>query len=277
MAEKTDPSESAEWVREKLAALRATLEVGGAWPESADQLLDDVWAAGGEPEPLSDEDMAMVSLVIGDALQGVDVAKAYPRFFEKLLTNVGLREAFLEGLISLEETETLARPEREAAAEVSPLGFLRTATVRPVLEVDAGGGWRAQWQQLKETLDWLLSPGQQRMGMAWRSGEAVIDEGYRALLRSEALVGEQTLHVALDGRQPIETPDVLEVVLMVAAEGEGETGPLRARLAWGMYEDTAVLDEWGEATFAPVPLVAVWEEGVRGDLRLVVEGVMRDA
>src|SRR5688500_1184411 len=108
MAKQTDPSESADWVREKLAALRANLEKGEGWPASADRLLDDLRAAGQEPEPLTDEDMALVSLVLGDALLGVDVAARYPRFFEKLLANEGLRDAFLDGLILLEETETLA-------------------------------------------------------------------------------------------------------------------------------------------------------------------------
>jgi hypothetical protein len=277
MAKQTDPSESADWVREKLAALRANLEKGEGWPASADRLLDDLRAAGQEPEPLTDEDMALVSLVLGDALLGVDVAVRYPRFFEKLLANEGLRDAFLDGLILLEETETLAPPgSAPTAGEASPLGFLRTAKVRPEVEAEPGGGWRAQWRQLKETLDWLLRPERPAAGLAWRSGEEVMDEGYRTLLRSEAMVGEQMLYLTLDGRQLIEKPDVLELLLMVAAE-EGEVGPLKATLQWGDYEDKAVLDEQGEALFAPVPLDIVWQAGVTGDLRLTLESVMRDA
>jgi hypothetical protein len=269
MAKDTDPRGSADWVREKIAALRAMLEAG-EWPATADRLLDDLRAAGEEPAALTDEDMAMLSLVLGDALQGVDVATRYPRFFEKLLANEGLREAFLDGLTLLDEREMFAPP-GTVPADTLPPGFLRTPVTTAVVEADDGGWWRAEWLQLKGTLEWLFSPRQQAPGMAWRSAEGGMEEGYRTLLRSETLVGEQILYVALDGRQPMEKPNVLEVVLMVAADGEGKIGPLRARLEWGEYEDTAVLDEWGEATFAPVPLEAVWEEGMTADLRLTVE------
>jgi hypothetical protein len=277
MAKQTDPSESADWVREKLAALRASLEMGEGWPASADRLVDDLRAARQEPEALSDEDMAMVSLVLGDALLGVDVAERYPRFFGKLLAHEELRDMFLDGLILLDETETLAPPgTAPMAGEASPLGFLRTARVRPEVEAGQGGGWRAQWRQLKETLDWLWGPVRPAAGLAWRSGGEVMDEGYRTLLRSEAMVGEQMLYLTLDGRQLIEQPDVVELLLMVAAE-EGDVGPLTATLEWADYRDTAALDEQGEATFAPVPLEKVWQAGVTGDLRLTLEGGKRDA
>jgi hypothetical protein len=272
MAKVTDPRGSADWVREKLAALRASLESGEGWPDSADRLLDDLLAAEQAYAPLSDEEVVLLSLVIGDALQGVDVAAQYPHFYEKLLQNKALRDAFLDGLALLDEGELLApRGTVPSAAEVAPLDFLRTPVSTGVVEVDESGWWRVQWLQLKGALERLLSPAAPLAGMAWRSGEGMMDEGYRTLLRSEAAVGGQTIHIALDGRQPVEKPDVLELSLMVAADGDEEVGPLRARLEWGEYGDSAVLDGMGMAMFEPVPLALVWEEGVTADLQLVVE------
>ncbi|MFZ0547291.1 MAG: hypothetical protein WAM60_17735 [Candidatus Promineifilaceae bacterium] len=46
----------------------------------------------------------MLSLIINDALDGVDISRHYPVYFERLLNDSVLREAFLDTLEILELT-----------------------------------------------------------------------------------------------------------------------------------------------------------------------------
>lgn len=71
-----------EWIRQKLADLRQQAEEPERWPETADHLL--VILAEQSPQTTLDENvMDIFSLVLQDALSGVDVSQRYPTFMAK--------------------------------------------------------------------------------------------------------------------------------------------------------------------------------------------------
>jgi hypothetical protein len=55
-----------------------------------------------DPAPCSEADLDLLSLVIDEALGGVDISRRFPTFWAKLLASAELREAFLESLELLE-------------------------------------------------------------------------------------------------------------------------------------------------------------------------------
>ncbi len=101
MREDSSGPSGSDWVREKLAALRRALKTAqDSWPTSADRLQDDL--AQFSEADITAEDNAMLSLVVDEALQGVDIVKTYPDFYQQLLANAELRQAFLNALEMLE-------------------------------------------------------------------------------------------------------------------------------------------------------------------------------
>src|ERR1051325_4389457 len=52
------------------------------------------------------EDEEMLSLIVEEANQGIDISKRYPSFYQKLLNNPDLRQAFLDILDSIEDEDS---------------------------------------------------------------------------------------------------------------------------------------------------------------------------
>jgi len=78
--------------------LRQRLTELEAWPEAGDLFLEllpvSLWYA----RPLADEDFEWLPRVVSDAKRRIDIGSRYPAFFQKLLTNRTLGQAFLEAL-----------------------------------------------------------------------------------------------------------------------------------------------------------------------------------
>jgi hypothetical protein len=75
-------------------------------------------------------------------------------------------------------------------------------------------------------------------------------------------VGEEQYSVLLEVMQSLETPEQLQLSLLVAINlpASDETAALQARLQWGSYKDTLTLDQYGRGRFVPVPLPAILDE-----------------
>ena len=91
----------------------------------------------GHSEPPAPEDMAMLSFMVSESYQGVDIAVRYPTFYKKLQTNQQLREHFWDALDLMEHSKagTLAPlpgpPRRD-------LSFLHKAKTKPTVVQNAG-------------------------------------------------------------------------------------------------------------------------------------------
>jgi hypothetical protein len=92
---KNHRAKSRDELEHQIAHPRAHLETEGAWPEKADELLRQL-VDQAPPQELTEMDLEMLSLVVNDALHGVDIQKRYPAFYQRLTEEPGLRDAFLE-------------------------------------------------------------------------------------------------------------------------------------------------------------------------------------
>jgi hypothetical protein len=86
----TTPSDVSD-LRQRLLAL-------GVWPEAGDEFLALLPGSRWHSPPLVEEDKEWLLMVAQDALRGRDIGSNYPAFFQKLITNANLRQAFLEEL-----------------------------------------------------------------------------------------------------------------------------------------------------------------------------------
>lgn len=81
-----------------VADLRQKLLMLNVWPEAGDEFLALLPASRWHAPPITDEDTEWLLIVAQDTLKGVDIGANYPAFFQKLITNHHLRQAFLDEL-----------------------------------------------------------------------------------------------------------------------------------------------------------------------------------
>jgi hypothetical protein len=273
MDRRNDSRPVSDWIKEKLAALREQLEVAEEWPSTADHLLQHITEPG---QTITTGDEDMLSLVVDDALKGVDITSQYPAFYQKLLADAELRQAFLDALDLLE---------RSAAGQLSDppplpppdLSFLnKPASPQPVVERTASQGWRATWRLLQAELAQLFRPSD----LVYRSGYSNLDDEGIILLRSQVTAANNQLDMFLEAVRPAAEPDQLHLYLSVTSLTERKLPPLRASLQWGGRgrergrEQTAVIDQYGRARFQPIPLTTLLDETTQtflSDLQLTLE------
>lgn len=90
-----------EVLKTDVADLRQQLLALGVWPEAGDEFLALLPGSRWHSPPLVEEDNQWVQRVAQDALRGQDIGSNYPAFFQKLITNQNLRQAFMEELARL--------------------------------------------------------------------------------------------------------------------------------------------------------------------------------
>ena len=83
---------------EDLSTLRERLIGLNVWPEAGDEFLALLPVSRWHAPPLTDEDTEWLIIVARDALRNMDIGSNYPAFFQKLITNPKLRQAFLKEL-----------------------------------------------------------------------------------------------------------------------------------------------------------------------------------
>lgn len=269
MSKKRERKLSPDWVQEKLAALRQQAEEPGQWPETADHLL----ALLAQHSQLPDADKGddeMLSLIVHEARAGVDIATQYAAFYQKMLTNPRLYQAFLDALDVLEIDNSQA-PAVLPQPVSRDLSFLQKSTSRPpLIQQSEQGKWRLTWQLLQEQLSHLLFPAPEPG--YWRATPLLEDESI-ILLHEEVIVDSRTLELLLEAIRPVEQPEILRLQVLVAATDD-QLPSLVASVTWGRYAATAVLDAYGRAHFPPLSLDAILDVSGQlksGDLQLTLE------
>jgi hypothetical protein len=249
MSKKPDDDAVSDWLRKWLSQLGQSLEIApGAMLESqADSPLE------------LDGDEYMLSLVVSDALDGVDIARQYPDFFRQMLVDDELRQAFLDSLEILEKSRS-GTLEPLPGPPSADLSFLKRAP-QPRIALTESGLWSVEWRQTIETLQALLFSSGAGASPVYRSGD-IYGEPYFTLLNSEVEIGGAKLAVVLEAEQPIDRPNELvpELSLLALSAEQPATGPLpllRARLRWGPYANEIRPPVNGQASFAAVPMDSV--------------------
>jgi hypothetical protein len=220
----------------------------------------------------------MLSIIVNDALDGVDIVGRYPGFYRQMLAHPELHQAFVDALSVLE---------MDAAGQLSPFpvapefGFLQSAAApdsardaaSSTITLTAPHRWRIRWQQsLTHLQELLFPPGAQ---LAYRDATTYLEESSYQLLRSDVQIDDQPLEVLLEATLTPDAPDFLQLQLWIAGEMDPQRrSKLQTSLEWGDYRATAPVDGYGHARFPPAHLDALLDaetQTFKSALDLVLE------
>lgn len=258
-----------EWIQKRLAEYRERATEFEQWSQNADSLMT-LLTQPAQPPSSDERDDHMLSLVVNDALTGIDIAQRYPTFYEKMVVTPWLYQAFLDALDMLESDRTEAlTPLSQAASR--DLSFLtETPRQRPKIAQSPKGEWQVTWQLLVDQMRRLLFPSPD---FAYRRAAALLEDESFFVLHEEVEVSGQLLEVMLEAVRPVARPEILRLQVLVASEGKQPAAAMQASLSWGRYAETAVLDKYGQAQFPPLRLELFLDESGQvnmGDLQLVL-------
>lgn len=237
----------------QLEALRILLQRHELeWSSRADTLMSNMMDTNSDI-PASPQDLDMLSLVVDAILQGDDIAKTYPTFYQRLQISPDLQQSLFDILEMMSpETENAGSP---IFAPLN-LDFLqRSFSPPPVITHRPPNRWRAAWQILSTALT-------QQFTLSWDSYRETfsgLDEENILLLENEFMIGASAWQVILEGVSRPEKPHELGLFLSAAVDEE-PFPPLQATVQWGMYQETAVFDAYGQAYFPPLDLRPLLDE-----------------
>lgn len=225
-------------------------------PARLKNLVEQLSALDTGEEAILPADMDMLSLIISGTLNEENIAQRYPGFYQKLLENAALRQAFLDALESVEAERTGELVPLPGATH--PLDFLTRQPSAAVIEIAGTKSWRATWQRTLEQLQAVFSPPE----IAYRAGNADVEDPWFTLLRDEMTTGGVTYDILLDCTLSSEKEGALSTFLNLAVT-LGKTGkpagfPLRASLQWGDYEGSVLVTEEGRFRFPDIPVASVF-------------------
>lgn len=220
-----------------------------------EQLLSHIRQLSSNSSPAGKDDLEMLSLIVDEALQGVDIEQEYPQFFAKMLRTPSLYEAFVDSLEMLED-------ERDGKSEPLPfppsrdLSFLANLNPKRKISQPSPTSWQITFQQtiqqLQQVFGFLTPAPLMRHDFE--------EDGPIILFRDRLELAGRSLNLLLEGEQP--TPETLQLFVKL-----GNMAPLRPEiqlhLTWAGYDQQLILTPPGRYPLPPIPLATVWDESQR--------------
>lgn len=240
--------------------------------DSEKRLIDDLMQLNAASESGITEDEEMLSLIIEDASQGIDISKRYPAFYEKLLNHPDLRQAFLDIVDSLEEEDQHIRIPWTEETDVD-LGFLNEQSSAPLI-ARLQDHWTVSWQRTIDHLQALFSPSE----LAYRADPTLSEDLWFILLREEIKIEDLLYTIVLECTVSEENAEALSPSLNVAVTIGTVTDqspfPIQASLQWGTYQEQLQIHEEGRVRFPDIPLKTIFDpehKSIIAQLHLVLE------
>src|SRR5215204_3272689 len=140
------------------------------------RLMQDLATLEAQAESTLLRDNDMLSQILSGTLNGEDIARRYPAFYQKLLENAELRDAFVEALEAF-EAERAGQLTPLPEASKTSLSFLNEPPAVPLLESVSPDHWRATWQKSLEQIRAIFSPPQ----LAYRADISEIEDPWFTL------------------------------------------------------------------------------------------------
>lgn len=203
----------------------------------------------------------MLSLVINDTITGIDIATQYPDFYQELLSNPALREAFLDTLEIIEREKAGTLVNLQNNTEVN-LDFLSQSSDKETNKVVSQQPWKINWQRTIAQLQTIFSPSE----LAYRADITLSDDPYFTLLRDEFQIDNAQYAVRLECSLESDDKQVLCPFLDVAVTFQRvehlELFPLRATLQWGSYQEKLLVTDEGRIKFSEIPIETVFDDSL---------------
>lgn len=231
------------------------------------------------------EDDAMLAVMISEAMNGVDIARRYPRFFRRMLVDAELRAAFLDGLKALEEG-------RLPAADVLPrppsrdLSFLKRAPVaRTAAKIQEENAYLARWtragRDLVNLLNFALRSSHDLFTLGepaplYRSADDSLQDAAATLLQGRVSGNNVEVNITLEGVRNAEQPDELQLTLWVLSAKEEFQPPadlaLVAHVDWGDYHQEVEISAEGSYALPPRKIEALGDDDgdISDDLHITI-------
>lgn len=242
-------------------------------PVGIKRLLVELAEVQAQDSSMAMVDNEMLSLMVNRVLNGEDISKRHPAFYRKLLGDAGLRQAFLDALISIEAEQAhqqFPMPDPKKAG----LTFLASQRIRPILELREAHQWRTIWQATLEQIQAVFSPSE----LAYRSDPVLFEDPWFPLLRDEIEVEGSTYAIALEctlaGNAGESLSAYLNLAVTLGTTTDRQNFPIQASLQWGDYQENILLTEEGRARFPDIPLSEIMDESlqnIKSGLNLILE------
>ena len=159
MNKKTNLLFNPESGKDREYSIQSVLERSGNYETGLVRLYNDLVFTWKRESVLKETGEDMLSIVVNDALNGVDIAKRYPTFFNRLLHDEELRESFIDAI------ETVERGQELPTSLAVNIDFLSALSLKPSFEVVDKESWKIQWKRTIEQLQAIFSPAE----LAYRS------------------------------------------------------------------------------------------------------------
>lgn len=239
--------------------------------EATKRLANDLSVFSAQALPTSTADDEMLSLMVSEAIKGVDIPKRYPTFYQRLLSDPNLRQAFVD-LLGLTEDENKPLPFPKATS--TDLDFLSPHLLEPRLEKLSKNKWLVSWKQTVEQLQTIFSPS----AFASRKELSLLEDRWFILLRDEIDIEGSIYTLDLEGASSEEESDAISAFLNLAVTLEAGSNqlkfPIQASLKWGSYQASILITEEGRAKFPNIPFIFIFDNDlktVKSDLDFSLE------
>lgn len=204
-------------------------------------------------------DDEMLSIIIEEAYRGIDISTRYPTFYQKLLKNANLRQAFTDILESLEKEDKNKLIPLPKKPEIE-LDFLEKHPSKPVREIFDQDKWRINWLRTFEQLQEIFSPPK----YVYRSDSDLIEDPWFTLLREEFEIGKSlysiTLDCTLSEKGDNALSPFLNLALTLGVAIDQPPFPIHARLRWGEYDEMINLTDEGRVRLPDIPINVAFDE-----------------
>lgn len=223
----------------------------------------------------STANIEILSMVVNEAIEGIDIVKRYPDFYQSILKSAVLRETFLEAL-QLAEKDKSEKLVPLAQPTVPNLGFLKTVPAPPIIEF-TDRFLQINWQQTTKQLQAIFSSPLNR---AYRSSPDLFEGPWFTLLDTEIEAGGTLYRVLLECAPSEVSDDSFSIVMAIELESENiiekpDFPALEARLQWGQtYDEHISIIEQGRLRFRDIPRTDIYDtekEEIKAELNLTLK------
>lgn len=220
--------------------------------DGLNRLIEDLKKLNTSETEVTENDQNSLSLIVDEALKGVDIRKRYPTFYDHLLRSGALRSLFIECILDLKETPAFAELCSFPVTHAD-LGFLHKGSAAPQ---SAKTDWKVTLERTAEQLMPIFFAPQ-----ANTRGTLNTLEPFYTLLRSEFMLDQTTYSLIIEGAWHDRRDDAL-ILFINLATSHGDFHPLHALLKWGDYTSEMTLNSEGRVRIEDLPFKAVFNENL---------------
>jgi hypothetical protein len=214
-------------------------------------------------------DLEFLSLFLEDARQGVDVSRRYPGFYQKLIIDPELRQAFLDILHLMDEDINHA---------LGPIPFAARANLEFLLEDQTprsgsiGKSWNLRWTRTRQELQALFSPPQ----LAYRNSTDILSGDEFIIFQDDFRMDDfqYSISIVCTLGEDLAAGLLTRMNIGITPQGNSPHLPLKTILEWGQYKESVIIEGAGRISLPPIALAKILDpdlENIISDLELTIE------